>query len=219
MVYKQVATIGAYNIPGRGQVLMTLDRTIQPGEIIEAENKTWRVTSVELSNSQQHIGLCVVPFTESDAKQATARDARSLLDALFSPELDKTPNDAEASNPALEIMMTDPMIGVIQAKHAKQKQQHLSPDEQKMKLIQVLHEMNTHMTAIRDWALQRLGEFDLGKEPPAVFVMVVSMPRDGMSTYVEKLQTFLVQSMDVLEKEGKLPWANVKAIAGCKQPK
>jgi hypothetical protein len=216
MVYRQIATIGAYNVPGRGQVLLTLDRTVQAGEIIEAENRTWRVTSIEVSTSQPHVGLCVVPFTESDAKQATARDAKSLLEALFSPLMEPSPEAAEASNPALGIGLTDPMVGIIQAKQAKQKSP--SPDEQKMKLLQVLHEMNTHMIAVRDWALQRLNEFDLGKEPPAVFVMVISMPRDGMTGYVEKLQAFLVQSMDVLEKEGKLPWANVKAIAGCKPP-
>lgn len=212
MVYKQIATIGAYNVPGRGQVLLTLDRTVKPGEVIEAENRTWRVTSVEVAEHQPHVGLCVTPFTEADAKQVTARDAKSLLDALFAPELAIMPDQPEAASPVLEVMLANPVLVPKQTKHK------LSPDDQKIKLIHVLNELNTHMAAVRDWALQRLGEFDLGKEPPAVFVMVVSMPRDGMATYVEKVQAFLVQSMDILEKEGRLPWANVKAIAGCRHP-
>jgi hypothetical protein len=212
MVYKQIATIGAYNIPGRGQVLLTLDRTCRPGEIIEAENRTWKVTGIEVAEHQGHIGLCVVPFTEADEKQVTARTAKSLLDALFSPELAIMPDQPEAASSVLEVGLTNPVSGQKPTKHK------LSADEQKIKLIQVLNELNTHMAAVRDWALQRLSEFDLGKEPPAVFVMVVSMPRDGMANYVEKIQDFLVQSMDVLEKEGRLPWANVKAIAGIRQP-
>lgn len=212
MVYKQIATIGAYNIPGRGQVLLTLDRTCRPGEIIEAENRTWKVTSIEVAEHQPHIGLCVVPFSEADAKQVTARTAKSLLDALFSPELTVMPDQPEAASPSLEVMLTNPGLGMKSSKN------RLTADEQKIKLVQVLNELNTHMAAVRDWALQRLSEFDLGKEPPAVLVMVVSMPRDGMTNYVEKIQDFLVQSMDVLEKEGKLPWANVKAVAGVRQP-
>lgn len=73
------------------------------------------------------------------------------------------------------------------------------------------------MVAVRDWALQRLSEFDLGTEPPAVLVLVVSMPRDGMAGYVQNLEPFLIKSMEALEKEGKLTWANVKAVAGVKQ--
>lgn len=213
MVYKQIAIIGAYNIPGRSQVLLTLDRTVRPGEIIEAENKTWKVTSVEVAEYQPHVGLCVVPFTEADAKQVTARDAKSLLDALFLPVIDAPANQGDAAN-AAEVIMSNPLASMIPP--AKQKD-HPSVAEQKLKLIHVLSELNTQMIAVRDWALTRLNEFDLGKEPPAVMVLVVSMPRDGMAGYVEQLQEFLMRSMDRLEKEGKLPWANVKAVAGIRQ--
>lgn len=216
MSYKHIETIGIYNVPGRGQVLLTLDRTIKFGEIIETGGKIYRVTSVEVSDAQSHAGLGVVPFTEADAKQATARDARNLLQALFAPMLEATPELPEQINPAAEIVLHNPIAGMISVPPKPPKQDPGS-DEQKFKLIQVLNELNTHMVAVRDWALQRLSEFDLGTEPPAVLVLVVSMPRDGMAGYVQNLEPFLIKSMEALEKEGKLTWANVKAVAGVKQ--
>jgi len=215
MAYKHIEILGTYNVQGRGQVFLTLDRTVRAGEVIEVNGKTWKVKSVEVSDSQPHAGLVVAPFTESDAKQATAQDAKNILQAIFTPMLEAPEHGGDELPPAAELLLHNPVAGMIPPPLPKP--QSPNNDEQKLKLVGVLNELNTHMVAVRDWALQRLAEFDLGKEPPAVLVMVVSMPRDGMSSYVQNLEPFLMQSMEALEKEGKLPWANVKAVAGCKQ--
>ena len=214
MAYKHIEIIGAYNVPGRGQVFLTLDRSTKPGEVIEVDGKTWKVTNVELSDVHPHAGLVVVPFTEADAKQATARDAKNLLSSIFGPIHEATNFSLDQPAVVVETALHNPITGLIPASPKPAAKVNLGNDADKLKLVQMLGELTAHMLTMRDWTLQQLSEFDLGKEPPSVLVMVVSMPRDGMTSYVQKLEPFLTQTLDALEKEGKLSWANVKAVAG-----
>lgn len=87
-------------------------------------------------------------------------------------------------------------------------------EEQRQRLLMVFQELSRHLLAIRDWAIGELSKFDLGKELPSIMLMAVSMPRNGLAEYLYNLEPFLVHSMEQLEKEGKLPWANVKAVVG-----
>lgn len=220
MAYKHIETIATYQISGRGTILVTLDRTVKAGEIIEVGGKTWKVIGVEVSETQPHAGLQVVPFSESDAKRATAQDAKNLLQAIFAPMLEATPEPPGDMHPAAEIVLQNPVAGMITPPLPQRPQpqpRQAASEEQKLKLVNVLQELDTHMMAVRDWILNRLGEFDLGKDPPAVLVMVVTMPKEGLANYVQQLEPFLVQSLEQMEKEGKVGWANIKAVTGTKK--
>lgn len=222
MAYKHIEIISGYNLPGRGTFFMTPDRTVKAGDIVEINNKTWHVRSVEVSDVAPHATLAVSPFSESEAKQATAREAKNTLEAIFqqSAELPVL-SDPQAINPAADIVLsnpiTTPIVGLIGSAGQPQKQRSRNPltdDDQRMKLIKVLADLDSQMKIVRDWTLHRLNEFDLGAEPSAVAVLVVSMPRDGMEIYLQQLEQFLVASIKTLEDAGKLPWANVKAVVG-----
>lgn len=113
MAYKHIEIIGSCNVPGRGLIFITLDRTTRPGEVVEVGGKIWKVTSVELSESQPQAGLVVTPFTESDAKRETANDAKKLLEALFSPMMEATPDLPVENNPAEEMVLHNPLAGMM----------------------------------------------------------------------------------------------------------
>lgn len=115
MAYKHIEIIGMYNVQGRGQILLTLDRTVRAGEVIEVNDKIWKVKSVEVSDSQPHAGLIVIPFTESDAKQATAQDAKNILQDLFMPMLEASSEQSEGLPQAAELLLHNPVAGMIQS--------------------------------------------------------------------------------------------------------
>lgn len=229
MSYKEVEVVGSFVSHGRGQILLTTDNSVTPGETIRALDRLWRVNSVECSQNGTHYGLQVVAVTESMLKQETANQAKAIIETMFPKEelIDKHVDDPVAAmaelfgnsralfgpvTPKQEVKRPDAIIqlGNISGK------QPLNTEEQKGKLLKTLNELNDRMGSLRNWTLQELSKFDLGEDSPAVVVVVISMPKTAMQDYLRLLEQFLSRSVDLLEKDTKLPWANVKAIAGAK---
>lgn len=225
--------LGAYNIPGRGLVVTTLTKGIEPDMLVEFHSKIYSVKSVQSEANREFVSVTIVPATETDIRRDSNNEARAVLEKLGFKSAESTlapsppvlptgqpiPSMGQPISPDTagfiftpEMLSSIPGVNEMFAKlfqpdsasKIKQAQTQL------LRVALALQDLDEQLQPVHDWISRQLAGIQSGGCNAMIFTLV--MPKDGLQYFIDNDLPQVEALLKSLPQRAGVDWATLKII-------